>query len=57
MVEAADSSEKLVSPYQASQRHISEDHSINIRQLYALPTLYLCVFLFIWEQSLVPITA
>ena len=22
----------------------------NIQQLYVLPTLYLCVFLFIWEQ-------
>jgi len=23
----------------------------NIQQLYALPTLYLCVFVFIWEQT------
>ena len=23
----------------------------NIQQLYILPTLYLCVFLFIWEQT------
>ena len=23
----------------------------NIQQLYVLPTLYLCVFLFIWEQT------
>ena len=23
----------------------------NIQQLYSLPTLYLCVFVFIWEQT------
>ena len=23
----------------------------NIQQLYALPTLYLCVFVFVWEQT------
>ena len=23
----------------------------NIQELYVLPTLYLCVFVFIWEQS------
>jgi len=26
-------------------------HQFNIQQLYALPTLYLCVFLFTWEQT------
>ena len=25
-------------------------HQFNIQQLYALPTLYLSVFVFIWEQ-------
>jgi hypothetical protein len=26
-------------------------HQLNIPQLYSLPTLYLCVFVFIWEQT------
>jgi len=26
-------------------------HQFNIQQLYVLPTLYLCVFVFIWEQT------
>jgi hypothetical protein len=31
-------------------------HQFNIQQLYALPTLYLCVFVFISEQTATCVT-
>ena len=31
--------------------HYVMHQQFNIQQLYALPTLYLCVYVFIWEQT------
>jgi len=38
--------------------YVMHHHQFNIQQLYALPTLYLCVlYLFENKQQLVPLTA
>jgi len=53
----------FVNFYQTTRRYIEDYFNLlkpagyvmhqqfNIQQLYALPTLYLCVFVFIWEQT------